>query len=119
VRITQVVEVVRDATRQLADRLQALGLYEPRLELGALLGAAPALGDVGRDRADRVELALGVAQRELHDEERDLVAVERRHRGHRLADLAGLDDLAVDVVLRRRAVPEHLARRVAEHDVAT
>ena len=34
----QVVEVVRDAARELSDRLQALGLWQARLELGALLG---------------------------------------------------------------------------------
>ena len=43
---------MRDAARELADALQPLRLRQALLELGALLGAAAALGDVGGDRAD-------------------------------------------------------------------
>ena len=96
----QVVEVVRDAAGELADALQALGLGQALLELGAPLGVAAALGDVGGDRADRVELAVGVAQRELDDEEAQLVPVAVRHAGDHLADLAGGQDLAVESSLR-------------------
>ena len=65
----QVVEVVRDAARELADALQALGLGEALLELGALALGAAAVGEVRRDRADRRDLAVGVEQRELHEQE--------------------------------------------------
>ena len=53
----QVVEVVGDAARELADALQALGLGQAMLELGALLGAAAALGDVGGDGDHRGDVA--------------------------------------------------------------
>ena len=46
----QVVEVVRDAARELADRLQPLRLAQARLQ-------PDVVGDVGRDAADAVELA--------------------------------------------------------------
>ena len=64
---------MRDAARELADALQALGLGEAMLELGALLGAAAALGDVRGDGEHRGDVAVDVAQRELHHEEGALV----------------------------------------------
>ena len=60
----QVVEVVRDAARELADGLQPLRLAQARLE-------PDVVGDVGRDAADAVELAVVlVDQRELDRQER-------------------------------------------------
>ena len=64
-----------DAARELADALHALGLGQALLELGAHLGVALAVGDVRGDGADRVDLAVGVAQRELDQEEVALLAL--------------------------------------------
>ena len=59
----QVVEVVRDAAGELADRLEPLGLAQPRLQ-------PRVVRDVGGDAADAVELAvLIVDQRELQRQE--------------------------------------------------
>jgi hypothetical protein len=94
----QVVEVVRDPARELADALQPLGLREAVLELGALLGAAAALGDVGGDRDDRGDLAVDVAQRELDHQEGPLVPpVGLGDDHHRLVRLAGRADALVDL----------------------
>jgi hypothetical protein len=57
----QVVEVVGHPAGELADALQALRLGQAVLELGALLGAAAALGDVGRDGDHRRDVPVDVA----------------------------------------------------------
>src|SRR5262249_58664204 len=46
----QVVEVVRDASREAAEALEALDVREPELELRLVTLAAALLGDVARDR---------------------------------------------------------------------
>ena len=74
----QVVEVVGDAAGELADALQALGLREALLELGAVALGAAAVGEVRRDRAHRGDVPVGVEQRELHDEQLLLLAVVPR-----------------------------------------
>jgi hypothetical protein len=100
----QVVEVVGHASGELADALQALGLRQPLLELGALLGAAAALRDVGGDGHDRGHRAVAVAQRELDDEEGvRRVAVGLGDVDHRLVRLAGRRDALVDRAVIRPA----------------
>ena len=90
-----------DAAGELADALQPLRLREALLELRPLALGAAAVGEVVGDRADRGDPAVGVEQRELHDEQLLLLAVVAGggQRELRLARLAGADDLALEVVV--------------------
>ena len=89
----QVVEVVRHAAGELAERLHALRALQRRLERLLLLLRADAVGDVGGDAAQPGRVA---------------VAVDDRHGGaQQLARLAAeLDEL---VELERVAGAQHLA----------
>ena len=112
VRITdeQVVEVVGHAAGELADALQALRLGQAVLELGALLGAAAALGDVGRDgdrpprRRPSTSRSGNLTMRKVRSS--SPVGLGDDH--HRLVGLAVLGDAIVDVEVRRAG-----ARRAA------
>ena len=105
-----------DAAGELADALQALGLGQTLLQLGAHLGVAAAVGDVGGDRADAVDLALRVAQRELDEQEEALVLVARRRdRRHRLEHRAGRHHLGVHRLVAGYPLGrQHVGRAVAD-----
>ncbi len=97
-----VVEVVRHAAGQLADRFHALRLR--KLSLGVL-----AVGDVGDDRADRRDRVGRIEQRELDAEHR--APADRRLDGHLTLERSlGRDHLGVGL--------GDLVRARFRHDVA-
>ena len=72
----QVVEVVRHAACELAERLHALRALERRLERLLLLARADAVGDVGRDAAQARRVAVAVDDRHGGAQQLARLAVE-------------------------------------------
>src|SRR5690349_15764139 len=101
----QIVEVVRNTASQNAQALEFLGVLQPKRQDLTLLVRAEAIGDIGRNATDGVDLALGIQKRKL---QRQVVVHCAVAVGHLLVELQRAplsDNLGVVESHRDRSLP--------------